>query len=100
MRKRYPYARWVDDRLKHVSRENKAEKRGAYYSNTGRVAHYEEYAKWCRLWGYYYDDSPEGYWDAKTKAWHPYAGTLLGSAGILAWLVLSIVGGATGQTRR
>jgi hypothetical protein len=100
MRKRYPYARWVDDRIKHTPKEMLQEKRGAYYSSSGRVAHYDEYAKWCRLWGYEYDNAPEGYWDAKTKNWHTYAGTAMGALGVMAWFLLSIVAGSTGQQKR
>jgi hypothetical protein len=100
MRKRYPYARWVDDRIKHVPNEMLQEKRGAYYSNSGRIAHYDEYAKWCRLWGYEYDNAPDGYWDDKTKKWHTPAGVLMGSVGIMAWFLLSIIGGATGKMDR
>ena len=97
---KYQYARWVSDKMKHTPKELQSERRGAYFSNSGRIAHYDEYAKWCRLWGYDYDDSPEGYWDSKTKVWHKPAGILMGLSGVLMWLVASIVSGSTGQTRR
>ena len=99
MAKRYPYARWVSDKLRHVPKELQTEGRGLYYSDTGRISHYDEYAKWCRLWGHDYDDSPDGYWDAKTQPWHNPAGVALGLSGVVFWLVSAIVGGSTGQKK-
>lgn len=100
MRKKYQYARWVSDKLNGVSNERKQEIRGAYYSNSGRVAHYDEYAKWCRDLGYDYDDSPEGYWESKTLEWHNPVGILMGLTGVLMWFIAMIVGGSTGQIKR
>jgi hypothetical protein len=100
MRKKYQYARWVADKMKHASNERKQEIRGAYYSNSGRVEHYDEYAKWCRDLGYDYDDSPEGYWDSKIKDWHQPTGILMAITGVFLGFIALVIGGSTGQAKK
>lgn len=100
MNKKYPYARWVSDKLKDATAERKQEIRGAHYSDSGRVAHYDEYARWCRQLGYDYDDSPEGYWDSKIKDWHQPTGILMAITGVFMWFIAMVIGGSTGQTKR
>jgi hypothetical protein len=100
MKKKYPYARWVADKLRWYPKEKLQEMRGVYYSTSGKIAHYDEYAKWCRELGYDYDDSPEGYWDSKVRDWHNPLGILMGLSGILMWFVATIIGSSTGQIKR
>lgn len=93
----YRYARWVSDKLKGLEPEVAQQVRDKYYSDSGRIAHYDEYARFCRLFGYSYDDSPDGYWESKIQSWHKPTGYLLGLTGVISWFSLSLVTGFLGR---
>lgn len=94
---RYAYARWANDRIKRNSPEYQEEIRKTYFSPQGKIGRYDEYAKWCRVMGYDFDDNPEGYWEYKAGSLDKGTGYLLGAIGVLVWFVMSLVTGSTGR---
>jgi hypothetical protein len=100
MAKKYPYARWANDRIKKVIPEEQQSARARYFSDSGRIQHYDEYARWSRLFGYDFDDNPEGYWESKFLPWHKPTGILLGALGTMTWLLLQVIAGSTGRKER
>lgn len=100
MAKKYPYARWVADKMRGLEADSLQAVRNKYYSDTGRIENYDDYARWCRLFGYDYDDSPEGYWESKFLPWHKPAGIVMGAIGVMTWLVLQIITDSTGRMDR
>lgn len=91
---RMPYARWVDYRLKNISPEHLKDARNAYWSNRGRVAKYDAYKDYCKLYGYDYDPAPNGYWESKEKAWHKPTGILMGLTGVWLSFIASLALGS------
>lgn len=94
---RYPYAKWATMRVMQNSPEYQQRERDKYFSNTGRIEYYDEYARYCRLFGYEYDNCPDGYWDSKMKSWHKPFGAIMGTIGIMFWFIFSVTVSSTGR---
>ena len=95
MAKRYAYAAWAREQLETYSEERRAEVRKSYYSESGKIARYDQYKAYAKAKGFDYDNPPEGYWEAKEQPWHAPAGIAMGLGSILLWFLAGLIGGTT-----
>lgn len=96
---RYPYARYVASRAQGLDREEMQAIRDSYYSNSGRVKHYDHYVYVAGLLDLEPDPPPKGYvgrdFSRATKSGLAVTGLL----GIFYWLLGTIAIGATGKMK-
>lgn len=94
------YAAWAAIQLRDIGKESDQEARAEYWSNSGKIAKYDEYRAYCKAEKLLPENPPNGYWESKEKPWHKPTGVAMGLMGILAWFVVGVIGGSTGGSRR
>jgi hypothetical protein len=100
MAKQLPYAAWVRQQLERLPEDQRQAARGAYYSESGRIAKWDVYKADCKAMGLGYDNPPEGYWESKEQPWHKAAGYAMGLVGLFLWVMAQIISGSTGMKRK
>lgn len=99
MAEKFTYAAWVAMELRDKELSADQDARAQYWSNSGKIAKYDEYREYCKLNKLQPDNPPEGYWESKEEPWHKPVGIAMGMTGILVWFIAGIIGGASGQSR-
>lgn len=95
IKEKMPYARWATMRLNQITDEEvRKNSRSSYFSNSGKVARYDSYKNYCKVYRYAYDAPPEGYWDYKAKDWHIPVGGLMSLFAIFVALLAGTAGGS------
>ena len=94
---RYAYARWVSEMISEAPKEDEQAIRSEYFSNRGRVIHYDDYRKFCKAIRHEADSPPEDYYEWKGNPVATATGVGIGLLGIFGWFLGGIVGGSTGK---
>lgn len=100
MADKFTYAAWVAMELRDKELSADQDARAQYWSNSGKIAKYDEYLAYCKEHKLKADNPPEGYWESKEEPWHKPTGIAMGLTGILIWFVAKVIGGAVGPSRR
>jgi len=99
MADRLTYAGWASMTLRDKGLDGDQKARADYFSNSGKVQHYDEYKAFCQQEKKSYDNPPDGYWESLEKPWHKPTGVAMVLTGILMWFISGVIGGTTGQRR-
>ena len=99
MAKRLPYSGYVRLQLAGLTKREVQEARNGYYSDHGRIENYEAYVAHCKSNGFLYDAPPEGYWEWREKGWEKPALIMTTLISMLTYLMVGIVGSASGRKR-
>ena len=98
MSNRLPYAGWVSMMLRYPSELDEQERRGSYFSNSGRRKQYPYYLAYCQENGREADAPPKGVEIPKSSA-DAWVIMGLGFIASLGYFLAGVIGAGTGRSR-